>query len=115
MPGWRWWQGRAPENAFLCMLISAKTKSAVLAVMLPFILIFLPSFLGNITSSVLNKSLSLLPDRLLMVGTAMGYFDLFTIGGKVIGSIPILFTLYGLLAAALPPVIYREYRRRQAG
>lgn len=100
--------------SFLCMLISAKAKSAVLAVMLPFVLIFLPSFLENITSSsVLNKILSLLPDRLLGVGRAMKYFDLFTIGGKVTGAIPVLFALYGVLAALLPPVIYREYRRRQ--
>lgn len=99
--------------SFLCMLISAKTKSAVLAVMLPFVLIFLPSFLENITSSsVLNKILSLLPDRLLGVGRAMKYFDLFTIGGKVTGAVPVLFALYGVLAALLPPVIYREYRRR---
>lgn len=102
--------------SFLCMLISAKTKSAVLAVMLPFVLIFLPSFLENITSSsVLNKILSLLPDRLLGVGRAMKYFDLFTICGKVTGAVPVLFALYGVLAALLPPVIYREYRRRQAG
>lgn len=101
--------------SFLCMLISAKTKSAVLAVMLPFVLIFLPSFLENITSSpVLNKILSLLPDRLLGVARAMKYFDLFTIGGKVTGAIPVLFALYGVLAALLPPVIFREYRRRQA-
>ncbi len=83
--------------------------------MLPFVLIFLPSFLENITSSpVLNKILSLLPDRLLGVARAMKYFDLFTIGGKVTGAIPVLFALYGVLAALLPPVIFREYRRRQA-
>ena len=100
--------------SFLCMLISAKTKSAVLAVMLPFVLIFLPSFLENITSSsVLNKILSLLPDRLLAVGKSMKYFDLLAVGGKVTGAIPVLFALYGVLAALLPPVIYREYRRRQ--
>ncbi len=44
----------------------------------------------------------------------MKYFDLFTIGGKVTGAIPVLFALYGVLAALLPPVIFREYRRRQA-
>lgn len=100
--------------SFLCMLVSAKTKSAVPAVMVPFILIFLPSFLGNITSPVLNKILALLPDRLLDVGNAMGYFDLFTVGGKVLGAVPILLAAYGPLTVLLAPLVYREYRRRQA-
>ena len=94
-----------------CMLISAKTKSAVLAVMFPFILIFLPSFLGNINHPAVNKILGLLPDRLLQVGRAMGYFDLYTIGGKVFGALPILFILYSLLSVGVIPVIYWEYRR----
>lgn len=94
-----------------CMLISAKTKSAVLAVMFPFILIFLPSFLGNINHPAVNKILGLLPDRLLQVGRAMGYFDLYTIGGKVFGALPILFVLYSLLSVGVIPVIYWEYRR----
>lgn len=100
--------------SFFCMLISAKTKSAVLAVMFSFIVLFIPSFVGNINHPVVNKILGLLPDRLLQIGSAMGYFDLYTIGGKVTGAIPILFAVYGLLAAALVPAIYEIYRHRQA-
>ena len=92
--------------AGLCMLVSAKVRSAVPAVMVPFVLIFLPSFLGNLESAAVNKILGLLPDRLLQVGTALGYFDLYTLGGRVMGAVPILLVLYGIGVAAVLPVVY---------
>lgn len=88
------------------MLASARVRSAVPAVMVPFVLIFLPSFLGNLESAAVNKILGLLPDRLLQVGTALGYFDLYTLGGRVMGAVPILLVLYGIGAAAVLPVVY---------
>lgn len=97
----------------LTMYISAKTKSAVVAVVAPFILIFIPSFLENINSPVVNKILGLLPDRLLQVGVAMGYFDLYELFGKVVGAIPILFVIYSILTIVLLPIIYEEYRKKQ--
>lgn len=95
------------------MYISAKTKSAVVAVVAPFILIFIPSFLENINSPVVNKILGLLPDRLLQVGVAMGYFDLYELFGKVVGAIPVLFVIYSILTIVLLPIIYEEYRKKQ--
>ncbi|MDE6607537.1 MAG: ABC transporter permease [Lachnospiraceae bacterium] len=97
--------------SLLTMFVSAKTKSGVLAVMVPFIIIFLPSFVGGIKSSVVGKILGLLPDRLLQVGTALNYFDLYSFGQKVVGAVPILFVVYGVLAAALLPVIYLVYKK----
>ncbi|MDE6664017.1 MAG: ABC transporter permease [Lachnospiraceae bacterium] len=99
--------------AFLTMWVSAKTRSAVLSVMVPFVIIFIPSFLSNIDSNAVNKILGLLPDRLLQVYDAVKYFDLYELGGKVVGAIPILFVLYGVLSAVLIPVMYREYRFKQ--
>lgn len=99
--------------SFLCMLVSAKTKSAVVAVMIPFIMIFLPSFLTNINSPVMNKVLALLPDRLLQVGGALQYFDLYAFGGKMVGAVPILLVLYSVFSVFLLPVIYRVYRRKR--
>ena len=99
--------------AFLTMWVSAKTRSAVLSVMVPFVIIFIPSFVSNIDSNAVNKILGLLPDRLLQVYDALKYFDLYDLGGKVVGAIPILFVLYGMLAVVLIPVIYREYRFKQ--
>lgn len=99
--------------AFLTMWVSAKTRSAVLSVMVPFVMIFIPSFMGNIDSNLVNKILGLMPDRLLQVNSAVRIFDLYELGGKVIGAIPILFVLYGVLAVVFIPVMYREYRFKQ--
>lgn len=100
--------------SFLSMLVSVKTKSSVSAVMIPVVLIFIPSFIGNISSPLVNKIIGLLPDQLLQTGTALNYFNLYTIGGSVFGSVPILLILYGLLAAVLPPIIYQEYSHQEA-
>lgn len=97
----------------LGMLVSAKTKSAVLAVMVPFVLIFIPSFLSNMNSSAVSKILGLLPDQLLQAGTALNYFTLYTLGGKVWGAIPILLVIYPLLTLLIAPVTYREYRHKE--
>ena len=97
----------------LCMYVSARFRSAVLAVMVPFVLIFLPSFVGSIESPAVSKILGLLPDRLLQVGTAMGYFDLYTLGGKVTGAVPVLLVMYGILAMVLLPAVYYTGKRTE--
>lgn len=99
--------------SFLSMFVSAKTNSAVLAVILPFVLIFLPSFLSNINSPAINRILGLLPDMLLQTGSALNYFNLYSFGERVIGALPILFTVYAVLTIALVPAIYLEYRNKQ--
>jgi hypothetical protein len=76
-------------------------------------LIFLPSFVGSIESPAVSKILGLLPDRLLQVGTAMGYFDLYTLGGKVTGAVPVLLVMYGILAMVLLPAVYYTGKRTE--
>lgn len=97
------------------MLVSAKTKSSVLAVMLPFVLIFIPSFLANINSLAVSKVLGLLPDRLLQIHSVLRYFELYRIGGRVVGAVPILFGTYSVLTILILPVLYQTYRRQQIG
>ena len=97
----------------LCMMVSAKTRSSVLAVMIPFILIFIPSFLANIDSALVNKIIGLLPDQLLQIGVALKLFNLYSIGGKVFGEVPVIIILYAILTVILLPVIYLEYRHKQ--
>lgn len=99
--------------SFLCMLVSAKAKSAVTAVVIPFVLIFIPSFIANINNPLVNKILGLLPDQLLQVGVALNYFMLYTVNGKVFSAVPVLLTLYPALTLAFIPGIYYTYRRRQ--
>ena len=101
--------------SFLSMLVSAKTRSTVIAVTVPFVLIFVPSFLANIHSPAVSRILGLLPDQLLQVGTALNLFSLYFIGGKTVGSVPVLLVLYAVLTAVLLPVLYREYMGKEIG
>ncbi len=99
--------------AFLTMLVSAKTRSTVIAVIVPFALIFLPSFIGGMEGPVISKVLGVLPDRLLQVSNALSYFELYRFGGKIVGAVPVLLIMYGILAIILLPMIYYEYSRKQ--
>ncbi len=100
-------------SAFLAMWISAKTKTALIAVTLPFLLIFLPNFFQNYEGSLVGKLLGLMPDRLLQINYAINYFDLYSVGKLVIGAIPVLFVVYFVITAALVPLMYREFCRKE--
>lgn len=99
----------------LTILVSARTKSSVIAVTIPFILLFLPSFIGGSSLKMVDKILGILPDRLLDAGQTLSMFALYQIGGKVIGSLHVLPVLYGGLALLLIPATYQVYRRLSAG
>ena len=90
----------------LSMLVSAKMRSSVLAVIVPFVILLVPSFLSDF--SVLSKILGLLPDQLLQISSSVNYFNVYQIGSKVIGAIPILFTIYLICYFILLPLLYRK-------
>lgn len=96
---------------FLSMFASAKTHSKALAVSIPFILLFIPSFLSGI--SVLSEVLGLLPDQLLQVYTAVKTFNLYQIGDRVVGAVPIILTMYFILFCILLPLLYQVYRKTE--
>lgn len=96
---------------FLSMLVSAKTRSKALAVTIPFIILFVPSFLGGF--SVLSEILALLPDQLLQVCTAIRSFNLCQIGTKVTGAVPLILIIYFILFCILLPVLYQVYRKTE--
>ena len=101
-------------TAGLAMLVSAGTRSSLLAVTTPFILIFVPSFLQNLDARVVNKILGLLPESLMEIGTLLSTFDtLYTFGSKVVPAVPILFVLHGILLMVLIPVLYHIYHKKQ--
>lgn len=97
----------------LVMLVSAKTKSAVLAVMVPFLLIFLPNFIADVPSEMVGRICGLLPDQLLQMNMVVCYFNLYEIGGKVVGAVPILLTVYLTLAVVLAPMVWGVYRKAE--
>lgn len=96
---------------FLSMLVSAKTHSKALAATLPFLLLFLPSFLSG--TGVLSEVLGLFPDQLLQLCMAVKTFQLYQIGEHVIGSVPIVLTLYAILSGALVPAMYGSFRKTE--
>ena len=93
------------------MFVSAITRSSVLAVTIPFILIFIPSFLSGI--SVLSEVLALLPDRLLQMCETVQLLSTYQIGNKVVGAVPIILAAYLFLYCVLLPVLYRGYRKTE--
>ncbi len=100
-------------SAFLAMWISAKTRTAILAVTIPFLSIFIPNFLQNYENSWVGKILGLLPNRLLEINYAMNYFDVYSVGNFVIGAIPVLFVLYLIVTTVLVPIMYRAFSRAE--
>lgn len=101
--------------AFAAMLISAWTKSAVLAVIVPFALIFAPSLMSFLEASAMSRILGLFPDQLLQMNMSISYFNLYDVGHKVLTPVWLLFPLYLSLTLLLQPVIYHIYRKWQAG
>lgn len=101
--------------ALLAMIVSALTRSQVVAVIVPYVLVLAANVANSILSSweVLPQILGLLPDQLLQVAQVLDDFNLYTIFGHVTGSVPLLFVLYGALSLALLPLLYRIYRKSQ--
>ena len=98
---------------FLTMLISAASRSAVVAVMTPFILIFVPSFLGGIRFPLINKILGLMPDQLLQMNMVVSYFNLYSIAGRIMGAAGIILVVYSVMTVMICPLLYRIYRKAQ--
>lgn len=101
--------------ALLAMIVSALTRSQVVAVIVPYVLVLAANFAQSILSSweVLPQILGLLPDQLLQVAQVLDDFNLYTVFGHVTGSVPLLFLLYSALSLALIPLVYRVYRKSQ--
>lgn len=100
---------------FLTMWVSAKTRSSLFAVTVPFLLIFLPSFLDNLNIDKLSKFLGLFPDQLLQIYQALRYFYVYETGGKVFNAMTLLMVIYSLLTVVLAPMMYRDFRRKEIG
>ena len=98
---------------FLIMWISAKTKSPVLAVLIPSLLILLPEYLWGFYSPTMRRIIGLLPDKLLDIGQAVEYLYLYTIGDNIMTAVPILLTIYPCLTVVLVFLCYHEYRHKQ--
>lgn len=101
--------------ALLAMLMSVLTRSQVVGVIVPFVVVLAANFANSLLSSweVLPSILGLLPDQLLQLSVVLDDFNLYTVFGHVTGSVPLLFLLYSALSLALIPLLYRIYRKSQ--
>lgn len=97
----------------LTMLVSAGTNSTVIAVVVPFVLIFLPLFLSGTSIPMLNKILGILPDQLLQMNIVVKSFNLYEIGGRIFCAAPLLVIAYLVAVLLIIPVIYVTYRKKQ--
>ena len=97
----------------MTMWVSAATKSSILAAMVPWVLIFIPSFVQNL--HFLDDVMVLFPDRLLRVCEGLRFFEMFELFGKVVGAIPLQFAIYIPVTLLLIPLIYQTYRKKQLG
>ena len=99
--------------SFLTMWVSAKTRSSMFAATIPFLLVFLPSFLDNLNNDLISKILGLFPNQLLEIYQALRYFYVYDLGFTVTDAMHILPLAYGILTILLVPMMYREYRRKR--
>jgi len=98
---------------FLVMWIAAKTRSPVLAVMMPLLLMILPKLLHEFYSPAMRRIIGILPDVLLDIGAALQYLYLYTIGDRVMTAVPIVLAVYPCITVLLVFLCYREYRHKQ--
>lgn len=98
---------------FLTMIVSAWSRSSVLAVIVPFILIFIPEFVRNSKNVLIDRIMGFFPDMLLQINSTIKTINLFQIGGKVFGSIEVLFVINIILVLVLLPAIFMVYRRAE--
>ena len=96
----------------LTMFISAKTRSAVIAVTTPFVILFLPSFLQGM-ADWLDTVIAMMPVSLLEFYHHLGTFDLVTLFGEVFRVLDVCLPLYTGFTLALVPAIYLEFRMQR--
>ena len=97
--------------SLLTMLISARSRSAVIAVVIPFVIVFLPLYLPDGVPALVEKIFALMPDQMLQGSIALGKLTVYGIGDMMAGAVDIMPFLYALLIIAALPLIYFSYRK----
>ena len=97
--------------SLLSMFISVKSRSAVIAIVIPFVVMFVPLYFPDGMPGFLDKITALLPDQAMQVSLALEEFKLCGSGDVMAGAVDILPVLYMALAAIMVPLIYLSYRK----
>lgn len=95
----------------LAMLVSAKTKSTVVAVIVPFAVLFAPAVIKVMESPLAEKVEGLMPYQLVQMNSVIREFYIYKIPGRIVGAAGILLVVYLVLAIILHAGIYMVFRR----
>lgn len=98
----------------LAMLVSAKTKSTVVSVIVPFAVIFAPAVIKVINTPLAEKINGLMPYQLVQINSVIGKFYCYKIMGQFIGGVGVLLILYMILSMMIQPVIYLIFKKGRA-
>lgn len=98
----------------LAMLVSAKTKSTVVSVIVPFAVIFAPVVIKVINTPLAEKINGLMPYQLVQINSVIGKFYCYKIMGQFIGGVGVLLILYVILSMLIQPVIYLIFKKGRA-
>lgn len=93
------------------MLVSAKTKSTIVSVIVPFAVIFAPAVIKVINTPLTEKINGLMPYQLVQINSVIGKFYCYKIMGKFIGGVGVLLILYMILSMLIQPVIYLIFKK----
>lgn len=95
----------------LAMLVSAKTKSTVVSVIVPFVVLFAPAVIKLGNSRLAEKVDGLMPYQLVQMNFTICEFYTYEIFGKIVGAVGILLILYAIAAVILHWGIYMVFRK----
>ena len=93
----------------ITMLVSAKTHSLVLAMCFPLSLFILSPFIGRVLP--FKKFFNITPDQLINVYNCIKLPLLYQFGETVVMQIPMLMTMYSIIAIMIMPFIYRSFNK----
>ena len=97
--------------ATIAMLISALTRSTVIAIIAPFVVLCVFPFLSRIIT--LPELCSFFPDRLMDIYNAVQDFSIMQIGGMVVGIPTVIILVYTIVTLILQPVVYGVYKKAE--
>ena len=93
----------------ITMLVSAKTHSQALSMCFPITLFILSPFIGRVLP--FRKVFSITPDQLINVYNCIKLPLIYQFGEIVIMQIPMLITIYSIVAIIILPFIYRTFSK----
>lgn len=96
------------------MFVSAKIKSTVVSVIIPFVVLFAPSIIKLGNSRFAEKADGLMPYQLVQMNFTICEFYTYEIFGKIVGAVGILLISYAALAGILHWGIYMAFRKGEA-